>query len=90
MLPILFISVSIKSKFCPVIFYNTALFYASCQRKENISFSSHEGSSFFSFDGYLLLVFFLSLGVWAWLGNCCCCEPVKPIETFYVILGLYK
>lgn len=56
MLPILFISVSIKSKFCPAIFFNTALFfYASCQRKENISFSSHEGSSFFS----LMVTFYL-------------------------------
>lgn len=48
MLPILFISVSIKSKFCRAIFFNTALFFnPSWQRKKNISFSSHEGSSFF-------------------------------------------
>ena len=50
---------------------------------------SHWVVSHLFFSGYLFTQFFLvfSLESSGWVGNICRCEPVKPIETFYVILS---
>lgn len=48
---------------------------------------SPEVSSFFLCGCIFTDFFLVALESLDWAGNSCCCEPVKPIETFYVILG---